>query len=107
MRSVFAIAASLAVMSAPAYAAKFTVEFASEAGAISYTFDDEAGTFTASDGTSGTYTFDEATNKLCGTSEAGEVCATFDDVKQEVGFSTNYTASNGSSGTATVKSIEE
>lgn len=106
MRPIIAALGALALAATPAIAAEITIEFASDAGAVSYTFDDAAGTFTSTAGASGTYTYDEATKTICGKTAEGELCATFEDDKREVGHSTSYTGSDGGSGTATITAMK-
>ena len=79
MRKLFALAVAGAMLAAPAIAQTMTVEFAAEGadGVLVVTLSGD-GTYTASDGTAGTYTWDEATQTLCGTNTECEVCATFD-----------------------------
>lgn len=109
MRKFIALAAAGALFTAPALAATMTVEFSPEGGEpLTITMADD-GTYTGSDGTTGTYTWDAATQTLCGTSDAGTLCATFEGeatAEPAVGDTRTYTADNGSSGTATVTSIE-
>jgi hypothetical protein len=108
MRKFLALAAAGALFTAPALAATLSVEFSPEGGEpMTITMSDD-GTYSASDGSTGTYTWDAATQTLCGTSDAGTLCATFEgDATAEpaVGDTRTYTADNGSSGTATVTSI--
>lgn len=106
MKTLIATAATLAFVAAPAFADKITIEFSTDEGAVSYTFDDADGTFTSTAGTSGTYTYDEATKTICGTTDEGEQCATFEDDTRKVGHSTSYTGSDGNTGTATVTAME-
>ncbi|MEM9740211.1 MAG: hypothetical protein AAF829_10105 [Pseudomonadota bacterium] len=109
MRKILALAAAGAVFATPALAATMTVEFVPEgADAVSITMADD-GTFTDSNGASGTYTWDAATQVLCGTYAEGTLCATFEGEpsgEPAVGDVRAYTADNGSSGTATVTAIE-
>lgn len=87
MKKMLAAATVLAFAAAPAMAEKMTIDFATAEGTATFVFDSTAGTYVGPDGTTGTYTFDEETSTLCGTSGGGELCATFEDVKQEVGHS--------------------
>ncbi|MEO0815827.1 MAG: hypothetical protein AAFX86_00840 [Pseudomonadota bacterium] len=109
MRKILALAAAGALFTAPALAATMTVEFSPEGGEpVSITMADD-GTYTDSNGTAGTYTWDAATQTLCGTSDAGTLCATFEGEATDepaVGDTRAYSADNGSSGTATVTSID-
>ncbi|MEL6661594.1 MAG: hypothetical protein AAFO57_03780 [Pseudomonadota bacterium] len=110
MRKLIALTVAGAALAAPALAATMTVEFTpSEGEAVSITMSDD-GTYTGSDGTAGTYTWDADSQTLCGTSDAGTLCATFEGEASDepaVGDTRAYTADNGSSGTATVTAIEE
>jgi len=109
MRKTLALIAASALFAAPALAATMTIEFSPEGGEpMTITMADD-GTYTGSDGSTGTYTWDAATQTLCGTSDAGTLCATFEGeatAEPAVGDTRTFTADNGSSGTATVTSIE-
>ncbi len=105
------IGASMAALfvAAPALAAANVIKFEpSDGEAVTMTFNED-GTVNADNGATGTYTWDEETRTICGTFEGaeGETCATFEAVSDEVGFSTNYTATNGNSGTATLVEVKE
>ena len=104
MRKFLGLAAASLLAAAPALAGSMTVEFAADGQTDVFvvTLVDD-GTYTASDGSAGTYTWDEATQTLCGTSEAGEVCATFDGEASEpaVGDTRAFTDTAGMTGIAT------
>ncbi|MEM6627788.1 MAG: hypothetical protein AAF719_13920 [Pseudomonadota bacterium] len=103
-----ALIAASALMAAPAMAGVATIEFANDDGNTStWTFNDETMMATADGVDAGAYTWDEAAATLCGATPDGEVCATFDDPKSEVGHSSTYTLSTGGGGTATIKALEE
>lgn len=109
MRKMIALTAAVAALAAPAFAASMTLEFASAEGeALVMTLNDD-GTYTLPDGTTGAYTWDEATSTLCGDLGEENVCATIEGASEEpaVGDSASYTATNGNSGTVTVMAIAE
>ncbi len=94
-----------------AFADVITIKFEPAGGdAISFAFDTEANTSTnLATGDTGPYTFDEASNTICGSGPDGaEVCATFEGPSAEptVGQSGPYTTNTGTAGTATIVSIE-
>ncbi len=103
------IAAILAgILSAPAFAAKITVEFTDTEGSVFVaTFDDEAMTVT-SDGNTTPYTVDPETRTICGADPEGELCVTFAAMPEAptVGFETGYETNRGTSGTAKVTAVE-
>lgn len=108
MKRLLSTAAALAFATGPALAATVTIEFAGDDGNTAvYSFDQETGVSTDAEGNTSTYTFDADTATLCGQTPQGEICATFEDAKQEVGHSTPYTLNIGGGGTATVMAIEE
>ncbi len=101
------IAAAATLMSASAFAGSMTIEFApSDGDKITFVLDTTSKTATAN-GQTGTYTWDEASNTLCGDETIGNICVTFDEVVKEAGTSTGYTRSDGVKGTATLVSISE
>lgn len=109
MRKFLALAAAGALFATPVLAQTMTVEFADDAGqAITVTLAGD-GTYTASDGTAGTYTWDIETKTLCGTSDEGTLCATIAEATETpaVGDSSPYTTDAGGSGTATITALEE
>ena len=112
MKKIIALAAAAGFLAAPALAASMTIEFApTEGDAQTWTFEassETGGTYTAPDGSTGPYTWDAEALKLCGTTEAGEeMCAKFDEANEEpaVGDASGYTASDGTTGTATITAI--
>ncbi len=109
MKKFLAIAAAAAFMTAPAFAAKITVSFASDDGTTNvWTFDQETNTATSDSGIETSYTYDAEAGVLCADiPEAGEVCATFAEQAEAVGDSSTYTLSTGGGGTATITAIEE
>jgi opacity protein-like surface antigen len=112
MKKLIAVAAIAAFMASPALAASTTVEFTGEDGAAqTWKFNDD-GTAEGPDGATASYTWDEATRKLCATF-AGEtpqtLCATFEDNGGEgkVGEVAAYTLDDGRKGTAKIVAKEE
>ena len=86
---------------------KIQVEFKGDSGnTVMATFDRDAGTVSASDGRSGTYTRPEGSKVMEIKDNAGAVTTlTFaDDIRFEKGFSTRYSGPQGD-GTATIVSI--
>lgn len=110
MKKLAFAAAALAFAVAQGFAqdapTKVTIDFETPEGILSVTLDSSTGKFTASNGDSGTYSYDEATKKLCSTSGENPSCVTFAETKQEVGFSTTFTTPDGGTGKATVTKIE-
>lgn len=115
MRTYLTALAAVGLFAAPALAQSMTIEFAPDEGeAAVWMFEstsETGGVYTAPDGTTGPYTWDAEAATLCGTMEetGEEVCATFDEVGEEpaVGDTTGYTASDGTSGTATITAMSE
>ena len=102
MKRVLGAAFLAACLAGPALAGANVVKFEPVGEEpVTMTFKDD-GTFTMGEEVAGTYTWDEEAKTLCGTVEGEEICATFEEVGQEVGFSTSYTTSTGGSGTATL-----
>ena len=94
-------------MAASAFAASTTVTFVAEDGTSTVVVLNEDGTSLVND-VEGTYTFDEATKTLCGTSgDAPELCVTFEELGDEVGFETGFTSTSGNTGTATITAVTE
>lgn len=110
MRKLIGLATASLLIAAPALAGSMTVEFAAdgETDVIVVTLVDD-GTYSSSDGSTGSYTWDDETQTLCGTSEEGEVCATFEGEASEpaVGDTRAFTNTAGMSGVATITAIEE
>ena len=104
-RTALALAA-MSICAAPAFAASITLKFDSDSGNDQQAVFHDDGTMTSAAG-DGTYTYDEATSKMCIESDAYNGCLTFDDPKNEVGHASAYTGDNGASGTATVIAVEE
>lgn len=110
MKKLIALAATATFITTPAFAAKLTIDFAAEEGTQTWVLDSETDMATAPDGTEIPYTYDEEALELCGTTPDGaEMCVTFDEGAEvpEVGFSTGYTSSDGTTGTATITAITE
>lgn len=108
MKKLITLAAAAAFFAVPAFATKTTMDFTSDAGTATWVFDSETNMATAPDGSTGPYTYDPATGKLCGESPEGEVCVTFDNPTDtpEVGYTSTYTVSSGETGTATITAVE-
>ncbi|GAB5459565.1 MAG: hypothetical protein Hens3KO_25950 [Henriciella sp.] len=107
MRTLIALAAAAAFTTAPAFAAKVTIEFTPEgADPITVVLDDVAMTVTGPDGTA-PFTFDVPTNTMCVVMEP-KTCVTFEGEAKEAvaGESAAYTSNNGTSGVAKVLSVE-
>lgn len=107
MRTLIALAAAAAFTTAPAFAAKVTIEFTpEESPAVTVILDDAAMTITGPDGIA-PFTFDAPTNTMCVEMEP-KTCVTFEgEAKTAVaGESSAYTSNNGSSGVAKVLSVE-
>lgn len=102
MKKLAIIASIFALAAAPAIAETVTLTFSTPDGDLLVTLDSDTSTYSTSTGDTGTYTYDEATKTLCGDGN----CITFEEVKQEVGFTTNFTGDDGTTGTVTVTSIE-
>lgn len=102
MRLLLAAGAALSFAALPALAESTTVEFVGADGVTSVIVFNADGTALMEDGTSVPYTMDKETKTLCGTTDEGEICATFDELGEEVGFSTGFTNTAGQSGTATI-----
>ncbi|MCA8902734.1 MAG: hypothetical protein KDA53_15955 [Hyphomonas sp.] len=84
----------------PALAGSTTWEFTDADGTVSVVVLGPDGTATMDGSDPIPYTLDA--NTLCGETPEGEICATFDAIGDEVGFSTGYTNSEGVTGTATI-----
>ncbi|MFZ5671121.1 MAG: hypothetical protein ACOY4K_16655 [Pseudomonadota bacterium] len=106
LRAILA-AATVALMATPAFAASTTVQFDSSNGqSLTVTFDTN-GTATANGGAPVAYTFDQEKKTICSVYEGQDVCVTFTEVGDTVGFKTNYTNTLGDSGTATITAVSE
>lgn len=101
------ILAALACAALPAFAATTTVEFTpAEGDKLVAVFSDD-GTVVLNGGAPVAYTMDETAKKICSTVEGTANCATFDTWGTDVGHTTPYTTSTGSSGVATVTAKTE
>jgi hypothetical protein len=110
MKKLFILAALGAFVAAPALAASTTVEFTGADGAAQvWKFKDD-GTAEGPDGATATYTWDEATRKLCATI-AGEtpqsLCLTFapSEGTGAVGETSTYTVDGDSGGSGSAKIV--
>ena len=92
----------------PALASTTTVEFVPTSGAdkVVAVFSSD-GTVSFNGGEAVPYTMDQETRTICSTMAGAENCATFDTWGEDVGHSTPYTTSQGSSGTANVTATTE
>ena len=106
MKRLMVSAAFVSLLAAPAFAASTTVVFTTTDGAVTTVVFNDDGT-AESNGETTKYTLDEEAKTVCSTTAEGELCATFDELGEEVGFETNYTATNGESGTAKITAISE
>ena len=107
MKKFIAISTLVAAIGvSPVFAQVVTVEFDTGEGALTYNFDHSNNTWTTPDGRTGEFTMSAANKQVC----ADDVCATFEEIlppeETETGFTTAFTADNGTSGTATVISVE-
>ena len=103
MKLLLAAGAALTLAVLPAFAGSTTVEFSGSDGqVVTIVFNDD-GTSTTNGGAPTPYTMDQDAKTVCGkTPDDGDICATFDELGDEVGFSTHYTDTGGHSGTATI-----
>ncbi len=111
MSKFLTILAATTMLSSAAFAQVTTIEFAQTDGeAVTFAFDSETNTSTnVATGETGAYTFDEATNVLCGTGTDGvEICVTFEAQNGEpkAGDTGPYTTNLDTAGTATIISVE-
>ena len=107
MKRLAILTASAAFITAPAFAAKITIEFAPEGkDTFEVVLDDVAGTVTSPEGTA-PMSFDWDTNTLCAEMEP-KACATFEGEAKppEVGAASAYTSNDGGSGIATILAVE-
>lgn len=102
MRLIMAAGAALALAALPAFAQSTTVQFVAADGTTSVVVFNDDGTATMDGGDPIPYTMDEDTKTICGETPDGSLCATFDELGDEVGFSTGYTNTQGVTGTATI-----
>jgi hypothetical protein len=106
MKKTFALAA-LAAFTLPAFAATTTVEFVPvEGDTVVAVFSDD-GTVSFNGGEAVPYTMDQDARTICSTVNGADNCATFESWGEDVGHSTPYTTSQGSSGTANVTAKTE
>jgi hypothetical protein len=100
--------ALLSALALPAMAATTTVEFVPASGAdkVVAVFSDD-GTVSFNGAPAVAYTMDQDTRTICSVMGEAENCATFETWGEEVGHSTPYTTSQGSSGIATVTAKTE
>ena len=106
MKRMMVSAALVSLFAAPAFAASTTVEFTATDGTVTTIVFSDDGTAVI-DGATTTFTMNEETKTLCAATEEDDLCATFDELGEEVGFETNYTATNGNSGTAKITEVTE
>ena len=109
MKKLVLTAAFAALLATPAAARVITIEFGVDGGESQvWNFDDAASKATGPDGKVYDYTYDEATRKICATTEEGPLCATFAEAGEtKVGATSAYEATNGNKGTATITAITE
>ena len=98
-------ACAFAVM--PAIAGSTTVEFSASDGTTSVVVFNQDGTASMDGGEAISYVLDAETKTVCGQTPEGDLCATFDEMGTEVGFSTGYKNTAGASGTATITDVTE
>lgn len=107
MKKMLISAGAIALLAMPALAKSTTVEFTSEDGvAVEYTFRDD-GKMVLPDGSETDYTMDEATKTICATLQDSEVCATFAELGEDIGFETAYTLKQGGGGMAAITAVED
>jgi len=102
MKLFMAAGAALALSALPALAESTTVQFVAADGTTSVVVFNGDGTAVMDGGDPIPYTMNEDTKTVCGETPDGELCATFDELGDEVGFSTGYTNTAGVTGTATI-----
>ena len=102
MKLMIAAATALTMAALPAWAQSTTVEFASSDGTTALVTFYEDGTASMDGADPIPYTMDEANKTICGQAPEGDICTTFEEFGEEVGFSTGYTSTNGQAGTATI-----
>jgi UrcA family protein len=106
-KTILCAAAALSFTALPALAGSTTVEFVAADGTTSVVVFNTDGTASMDGGDAIKYKMDEATKTVCGETPDGELCATFEEVGSEVGFSTGYTNTAGVTGTATITAVSE
>ena len=103
MRFILAAGAALSLAALPALAESTTVEFAASDGTTSSVVFNDDGTAVIDGTDTVSYTMDEDAKTICATMPDGEdLCATFEELGDEVGFATGYTNTAGVTGTATI-----
>ena len=102
MKMIFVAGAALAMATLPAIAESTTVEFSGSDGSTAVVIFNTDGTASMDGAPPIPYTMNEETKTVCGQSPEGEICATFNELGDEVGFSTGFTNTAGQSGTATI-----
>ncbi len=94
--------AAFALAALPAFAASTTVEFIAADGTVTTVVFKDDGTAIMNGGAPVAYTVDETAKTICSTVNGSEICATFAEMGKGVGFTTTYTTTAGSSGTAKI-----
>lgn len=111
MKKTISVVLAALALAAPAFAASMTISFAADEGGdpLVITFDGEGTASVEGSEDTFAYTWNEETRELCGDATGeGEVCATMaESGDPEVGQSTAYTTSAGTSGTATITAMSE
>lgn len=106
MKLFLAASAAITLFALPAMAQSTTVEFASSDGTTALVVFYENGTASMGGGDPIPYTMDEESKTICGQTPEGDICATFDELGEDVGFSTGFTNTAGQSGTATITAAD-
>ena len=107
MKILMAAGAALSLAALPAFAGSITVQFVAADGTTSIVVFDEDNDMATMDGADPIpYTMDQDTRTVCGHTPDGDLCATFDEIGDEVGFSTGYTNTEGVTGTATITAMD-
>ena len=106
MKLFLAASAAITLFALPAMAQSTTVEFASSDGTTALVVFYENGTASKDGGDPIPYTMDEESKTICGQTPEGDICATFDELGEDVGFSTGFTNTAGQSGTATITAAD-
>ena len=106
MRLFLAAGAALTLAALPAFAQSTTVQFVAADGTTSIVVFNDDGTASMDGGDPIPYTMDNETKTVCGQAPDGEICATFDELGNELGFSTGFTNTAGATGTATITAMD-
>ncbi|WP_300423012.1 hypothetical protein [uncultured Hyphomonas sp.] len=106
MKLFLAASTAITLFALPAMAQSTTVEFASSDGTTALVVFYENGTASMDGGDPIPYTMDEESKTICGQTPEGDICATFDELGEDVGFSTGFTNTAGQSGTATITAAD-